>query len=69
MCCAVLSYSVVSDSLRLHGLQPFRLLCAWNFLGKNARVGCHFFPQGIFPTQELNTPLMFPALAGRSFTS
>ena len=28
-----------------------RLLCPWNFLGKNARAGCHFLLQRIFPTQ------------------
>ena len=31
LCCAVLSLSVVSDSLRSHGLQPTRLLCPWGF--------------------------------------
>ena len=35
------SHSVVSDSLRPHGLQPTRLLCPWDFLGKSAGVGCH----------------------------
>ena len=54
LCGAVLSHSVVSDSLRPHGLQPARLLCPWNVPGKNSEVGCHFFPQGIFPTQGLN---------------
>ena len=29
MCCAVLSGSVMSDSLTPHGLQPTRLLCPW----------------------------------------
>ena len=29
-----------------------RLLCPWNFPGKNTRVGCHFLIQGTFPTQE-----------------
>ena len=29
--CTVLSHSVVSDSLRPHGLQPTRLLCPWGF--------------------------------------
>ena len=29
--CAVLSRSVVSDSVRPHGLQPARLLCPWGF--------------------------------------
>ena len=36
------SHSVMSDSLRPHGLQPARLLCPWDFPGKNTGVGCHF---------------------------
>ena len=36
------SCSVVYDSLRPHGLQPTRLLCPWDFPGKNTGVGCHF---------------------------
>ena len=36
-----------------HGPQPSRLLCPWNFPGKNTGVGCHFFLQGIFLTQRL----------------
>ena len=35
------SCSVMSDSLWPHGLQPTRLLRPWDFLGKNAGVGCH----------------------------
>ena len=35
----MLSHSVVSDSLRLHGLWPFRLLCPWDFPSKNTGVG------------------------------
>ena len=31
-----------------------RLLCLWDFPGKNIRVGCHFLLQGIFPTQGSN---------------
>ena len=46
--------SVVSDSLQPHGLQPTRLICPWDFPGKNTGVGCHFLLQGIFPTQEWN---------------
>ena len=34
--------------------QPSRLFCPWDFLGKNTRVGCHLFLQGIFPTQGSN---------------
>ena len=39
------SRSVVSDSLRPHGLQPTRLLCPWDFPGKSTGVGCHCFLQ------------------------
>ena len=53
-----LSCSVVSDFLWPHGLQPARLLCPWNFPGKNTWVGCHFLLQGIFPTQGLNPCLL-----------
>ena len=35
------SHSVVSDSLRHHGLQPTRLLRPWDFPGKSTGVGCH----------------------------
>ena len=43
--------SLSPDSLWPHGLQPTRLLCPWDFPGKNTEVGCHFLLQGIFPTQ------------------
>ena len=43
--------SFVSDSLQPHGLEPTRLLCPWNFPGKNTGEGCHFLLQGIFSTQ------------------
>ena len=35
-----------------------RLLCSWDFLGKNTGVSCHFLFQGIFLTQELNLSLL-----------
>ena len=35
------SLSVVSDSLRPHGLQPPRLPRPWDFPGKSTGVGCH----------------------------
>ena len=35
------SRSVVSNSLRPHGLQPTRLLRPWEFPGKSTGVGCH----------------------------
>ena len=49
---------VMSDSLRLHGLQLARLLCPWDFPGKNTGVGCHSLLQGIFPTQGSNLGLL-----------
>ena len=51
VCACMLSCSVVSNFLPPHGLEPTRLLSPWNFPGKNTGVGCHFFLQGIFPTQ------------------
>ena len=30
--------------------KPTRLLCPWDFPGKNTGVGCHFLLQGIFLT-------------------
>ena len=51
------SHSVVSNSLKPHGLLPTRLLCPWDFPGKNTEVGCHFLLQGIFPTQGSNPGL------------
>ena len=35
----MLSSSVISDSLRPHGLQPNRVLSPWDFPGKNTGVG------------------------------
>ena len=48
LCCV---YSGVSSPLRPYALQNTRLLCPWDFLGKNTGVGCHFLLQGIFLTQ------------------
>ena len=59
MCMCVFSHSVMFDSLQPHGLQPARLLCPWNFLGKNTREGFHFLLQVIFLTQGLNQSLLF----------
>ena len=44
------AHSVVPHSLQPHGLWSIRLLCPWNFPGKNTGVGCHFLLPGIFPT-------------------
>ena len=40
------------------GLQPTRLLCPWDFPGKNTGEGCHFLLQGSFPTQGSNLCLL-----------
>ena len=55
----LLSHSVMSNSLQPCELEPTRLLCPWDYPGKNTGVGCHFLLQGIFPTQELNSHLQF----------
>ena len=35
-----------------------RLLCLWDYPGKNTGVSCHFLLQGIFPTQGSNLCLL-----------
>ena len=59
------SCSVISDSMRPHGLLLTKLLCPWNSPGKNTGVGYHVLLQGIFPTQGLN---LGSYIAGRLFT-
>ena len=44
-CCCSWVASVVSDSVRPHGLQPTRLRRPWDSPGKNTGVGCHFLLQ------------------------
>ena len=44
--------------LQPHGLEPTRLICPWNFLGKNIGLGCHFLLQEIFLTQGSNPCLL-----------
>ena len=56
LCCE--SCIFVWDSLQPHGLQPARLLCPWNSLGKNTEMGCYFLLQGIFLTQGSNPGLL-----------
>ena len=45
LCCCCWIASVVSDSVWPHRQQPTRLLCSWDFPGKNTGVGCHFLLQ------------------------
>ena len=55
--CTVLSSSVMSNSAALWTV-GHKLLCPWDFLGKNTGVGCHFLLLGIFPTRGLNPHLL-----------
>ena len=41
-----------------HGPLPTRLLCSWDFPGKNIGGGCHSLFQGIFLIQGLNLCLL-----------
>ena len=50
------SHKVMSDSFGTPW--PTRFLCPWAFPGKNTGASCHFLPQGIFLTQELNLHLL-----------
>ena len=47
------------DSLWSHELRPTKLLCPWDFPGKNTGVGCHFLLQGIFPAQRSDPHLLY----------
>ena len=48
-CCLLLSRVRL---LQLHGRQPTRLLCLWDFPGKNTGMSCYFLLQGIFLTRD-----------------
>ena len=50
------SCSVVSDSLRPHGLWSTMLLCPWDFPDKSTGVGCHFLLQ----LYAYNCPILWP---------
>ena len=65
--------------LRPHGLYPTRLLCLWNFPGKNPGAGSHFLLHSWDRTFDMvlhlsipgiePTPPASPALAGGFFTT
>ena len=55
-CCSVAQLCLTL--LQPHVLWSTRLLCPWNFPGKNTGVVCHFIFQGIFPTQGSNPRLL-----------
>ena len=58
--CCVPSHSVVSDSLRPHGLQPTRLLCPWGFSRQEYWSGLLRPPSGDLPNPgiELRSPTL-----------
>ena len=55
--------SVMSDSVRPHGLQPTRLLCPWDSPGKNTGVGCHFLLQCMKVESESEVAQSCPTLS------
>ena len=65
--CAVLSLSVVSDSLQPHGLQPARHLCPWGFFRQKYQSGLLCLPPGNLPNPGIEA--RFPALRVDSLPS
>ena len=66
----VLSRSVMSNSLRPHGLQPARFLCPWDFFRQQYWDGLLFPPPGHLPipgTEPMS--LASPTLVGGLFTT
>ena len=60
----------MSNSLQSHGLQPTRLLCPWDFPGKNTVSGLPFPSPGDLPDPGIQpTSLASPALVDGFFTT
>ena len=58
---ALMVMLVISRSAMFRSFRPHRadkILCPWNFPGKNTGVGWHSLLQWIFPTQALNPYLL-----------
>ena len=53
LCCAVLSHSVVSDSLQPHGLQHTKLPCPWGLSRQEHWSALPCPPPGDFPNPEI----------------
>ena len=58
LCCSSLVTKSCLTLTQLHGLHPTRLLCPWDFPGKNTGVGYHFLLQRVFLTQGWNPHLL-----------
>ena len=56
---------VMSNSLRPHELEPAKLLCPWDYPGKNAAVGCHLLLRGSSQTRDWT---QVACIAGKFFT-
>ena len=51
----------MSNFLQPHEMYPAKLLCLWNFPGKDTGMGCHFLLQEIFPDPRIEpVSLVFP---------
>ena len=57
----------MSEFLQPYGLQPTRVLCPWDFSGKNTGVVCHALLQGDLPNPGIEP--RSPALQVDSLTS
>ena len=64
-CCAVLSCSVMADSLQLHGLSPRSTSVHRDSPSKNIGVGCHALLQG---SSHPRNQTQVSCVAGRFFT-
>ena len=61
-CCCYIA-SVVSDSVWPQRLQPTRLPCPWDSLGKNTGVGCHCLFQCMKVKSESEVAQLCPTLS------
>ena len=52
VCCCCLVNKSCPTLCDPHGLWPTRLLCPWDFPGKNTGVGCHFLLQGSYQPRD-----------------
>ena len=63
------SRSVLSNSLRPHGLQPSRLLRPWDFSGKSTGVGCHHLLWDTFIGQHMKRASQLALLVKNPLTN
>ena len=68
MCGHMINHLAMSDSFWSYGLQHAKLLCPWDFPGKNTGVGCQALLQGMFLTQGSKPRSPVSRTAGRLYT-